>query len=83
MFGADYFDCATSERQMSQSKIPLGIGEHSIIKNSIIDKNVRIGRNVYLTPYGKPDGYESNGLYVKDGILCIVRNAEIPDNTIV
>ncbi|MDR3144384.1 MAG: glucose-1-phosphate adenylyltransferase [Puniceicoccales bacterium] len=83
MFGADYFDCVSAENQQTAPKIPLGIGKHTIIKNTIIDKNVRIGNNVYLTPYGKPDGYENNGLHVKDGILCIARNVEISDNTII
>jgi glucose-1-phosphate adenylyltransferase len=83
MFGADYFDCPIATNQVANSPIPLGIGENSIIKNTIIDKNARIGSNVYLTPYGKPDGYEYNGTYVKDGILCITRNAEIPNNTVI
>ncbi|MDR1173810.1 MAG: glucose-1-phosphate adenylyltransferase [Puniceicoccales bacterium] len=83
MFGADYFDCPLAKNKVINSSIPLGIGENSIIKNTIIDKNARIGNNVYLTPYGKPDGYEHNGTYVKDGILCITRNAEIPNNTVI
>jgi glucose-1-phosphate adenylyltransferase len=83
MFGADYFDYPMATSQGADSPISLGIGENSIIKNTIIDKNARIGSNVCLTPYGKPDGYEHNGMYVKDGILCITRNAEIPNNTVI
>ncbi|MDR1432816.1 MAG: NTP transferase domain-containing protein [Puniceicoccales bacterium] len=82
MFGADYFDCQDSLDGQSTGRIPLGIGENSVIKNAIIDKDARIGSYVHLTPYGKPDGCECNGMYVKDGILCIARNAEIPDNTV-
>jgi glucose-1-phosphate adenylyltransferase len=83
MFGANFFDCSAVWDSSDGSKIPLGIGENSIIKNAIIDKDARIGRNVQLTPYGKPDGYECGGIYIKDGILCISRNAEIPDGTII
>jgi glucose-1-phosphate adenylyltransferase len=83
IFGADYFDCPNSLNPITESQIPLGIGEKSIIKNTIIDKNVRVGNNAYLIPYGKPDGYEHNGMHIKDGILSITRNTEIPDNTIV
>ncbi|MDR1402000.1 MAG: glucose-1-phosphate adenylyltransferase [Puniceicoccales bacterium] len=82
MFGADYFDCQNLSESTGQHKIPLGIGENSVIKHAIIDKDARIGKNVHMTPHGKPNGYESNGICVKDGILCITRNAEIPDNTI-
>jgi glucose-1-phosphate adenylyltransferase len=83
MFGADYFDSPISANRSEESQIPLGIGENSIIKNAILDKDVRIGNRVYLTPYGKPDGYECMGMHVKDGILCITRNAEIPDGTMI
>ncbi|MDR1891367.1 MAG: glucose-1-phosphate adenylyltransferase [Puniceicoccales bacterium] len=83
MFGADYFDYPTTSSKVTDSPILLGIGENSIIKNTIIDKNARIGNNVYITPHGKPEGYEHNGIYVKDGILCITRDAEIPNNTVI
>jgi glucose-1-phosphate adenylyltransferase len=83
MFGADYFDCPNLMDSGQNTAIPLGIGENSTIKNAIIDKNVRIGNNVYITPYGKPEGYEYGGVYVKDGILCIARNTVIPDNTVI
>jgi glucose-1-phosphate adenylyltransferase len=83
MFGADYFDCRNSLNPITESQIPLAIGENSMIKNTIIGKNVRIGNDIYLTPCGKPDGYEHNGMQIKDGRLCITGNREIPDNTIV
>jgi glucose-1-phosphate adenylyltransferase len=82
MFGADHFDGPIPQR-IENPKIPLGVGENSIIKNTILDKDVRIGNNVHLTPYGKPEGYEYNGIYIKDGILCVTRNTEIPDNTFI
>jgi glucose-1-phosphate adenylyltransferase len=82
MFGADYFDSQDFSKSTNEHNIPLGIGENSIIKNAIIDKDVRIGSNVHLTPHGKPNGYESNGMCIKDDILCITRNALIPDNTV-
>lgn len=79
MFGADFFDSYDAQQE---NEVAMGVGENTIIKNAIIDENVRIGKNVYLTPDGKPDGYEKDGLYIKDGILCITANTIIPDNTI-
>ncbi|MDR0595718.1 MAG: glucose-1-phosphate adenylyltransferase [Puniceicoccales bacterium] len=78
MFGADYFDPS----DIAPNEIGLGVGENSVIKRTILDKNVRIGKNVYLSPDGKPDGYESDGLCIKDGILCVTNETVIKDNTI-
>jgi glucose-1-phosphate adenylyltransferase len=78
MFGADCFDSHDTGRQ----EIELGVGENSVIRRAILDKNVRIGRNVYLSPDGKPDGYERDGLCVKDGILCVTSGTIIGDNAI-
>jgi glucose-1-phosphate adenylyltransferase len=78
MFGADCFDSNGN----GQREVELGVGENSVIKKAILDKNVRIGRNVYLSPDGKPDGYERDGLCIKDGILCVMSKTVIGDNTI-
>jgi glucose-1-phosphate adenylyltransferase len=78
MFGADCFDSHNDNRQ----EIELGVGENTAVKKAILDKNVRIGRNVYLSPDGKPDGYERDGICVKDGILCVMSNTVIKDNTV-
>ena len=53
-----------------------------MIKNTIIDKNVRIGDGVQIDPSGKPDGYEDYGIYVRDGIACVTREAKIENGTI-
>jgi glucose-1-phosphate adenylyltransferase len=78
MFGADYFD----SHDTTQKEVELGVGENSVIRKAILDKNVRIGRNVYLSPDGKPDGYERDGIHVRDGILCVTSETVIKDNTI-
>ena len=80
-FGANFydsFDCMQNETET----IPLGIGENSCIKNAIIDKNARIGKNVFMSPDGKLDGAYDNDIYVKDSILCIAKDAVIPNGTI-
>ena len=81
MFGAGYFDRGNAE-VASRGDIPLGIGSDCVIKNAIIDKNVRIGDGVQIDPSGKPDGYEDYGIYVRDGIACITRDAKIENGTI-
>jgi glucose-1-phosphate adenylyltransferase len=60
----------------------LGIGKNCYIRNAILDRNVRIGNNVRLSPEGKPEGFQQGPIFVRDGILCIAKDGVIPDNTI-
>jgi glucose-1-phosphate adenylyltransferase len=60
---------------------PIGIGRNCKIKNSIIDRDARIGDNVTLSPEGKPDLYEKDGIVVRDGVLVVTREAVIPSGT--
>jgi len=92
MMGADYYDneerCDPSGRCHA---IPLGIGAGCNIEGVILDKNVRIGKNVVIRPHepdenlvyppGSPPGKE---LYVvRDGIVVIPKNTEVPDGTVI
>ena len=85
MIGADYFETHEEiEVPVTVSEIPdVGVGDNSVIKNSIIDKNARIGSNVSLSPEGLEEGWadELNGVYARDGILVIVKNAIVPSGT--
>ena len=85
MMGADYFD-TTEELEIppSLTEVPeIGVGDHSVIKDCIIDKNARIGSNVKLSPNGLEEGWADNlnGVYARDGILVVVKNAIVPDGT--
>jgi glucose-1-phosphate adenylyltransferase len=77
MMGADFFFGD------KDSKESVGVGDHSKIKNAIIDKNAKIGSNVILSPDGLEDGWsdEALGVYVRDGILVVVKNAIVPSGT--
>lgn len=73
------------ETNHKSSSIPVGVGENCHIKNAIIDKNVRIGKNVkilnkdnVIETFRERDGY-----CIKDGIVIIIENSTIPDNTII
>jgi len=78
LMGADYYD---HESPASEGKTPLGIGRNCVIENCIIDKNARIGDGVVITPQGKPDHYDGEYYYVRDGIVVVPKNADIPSGT--
>jgi glucose-1-phosphate adenylyltransferase len=63
-----------------KNKQLMGIGDRCFINNAIVDKNCRIGNDVYING-GKHLEDESNELYtIKQGIVVIKKGAIIPDN---
>jgi glucose-1-phosphate adenylyltransferase len=62
---------------------PLGIGRGTVIENAIVDKNVRIGRNVRIVNEAGMQEGEGPGYAVRDGIVVIPRNSVIPDGTVI
>jgi glucose-1-phosphate adenylyltransferase len=76
MMGADYYEDEVSEAH----DIPLGIGRDCHVEDAIIDKNVRIGDRVVITPRGKKDGvYEK--YTVQDGVIVVPKGTVIPADT--
>jgi glucose-1-phosphate adenylyltransferase len=77
VMGADYY---ASEKP--QGNIPIGIGRNCHIESAILDKNVRIGDGVVILPF-PPDHKDVDGRfhYVRDGIVVIAKDTEIPAGT--
>ena len=83
MMGADHYEDLNCMTKNEANNYPnIGIGKNCYIRNAIIDRNVRIGDNVRLSPEGKANGFSQGPISVKDGILCIEKNGIIPSNTI-
>jgi glucose-1-phosphate adenylyltransferase len=84
MMGADSYEEADDSAQNAKLGRPdVGIGRDCQIRNSIIDKNARIGANVKLDPTGKPNGVIADGISIVDGILIITKGATVPSGTVV
>lgn len=64
-------------------QIPLGIGENSKITEAIIDHNARIGKNVIIRGSRKLKDYECGEYAIRDGIVVVMKNAAIPDGTVI
>ncbi|MEA3287431.1 MAG: glucose-1-phosphate adenylyltransferase [Candidatus Marinimicrobia bacterium] len=72
--GADYYE------MVAQAAIHIGIGDNCELNNVIIDKNVRIGKNVKLINKAGLMEFKSDTVIIKDGIIIIPKNTTIPDN---
>ncbi|PKL26592.1 MAG: glucose-1-phosphate adenylyltransferase [Spirochaetae bacterium HGW-Spirochaetae-3] len=83
--GADYYETETQKAQNAARRIPnIGIGQGSIIKGAIIDKNARIGSNcrIGIDHMDRTDG-EYGSYYIVDGIIVVPKNGTIESGTII
>ncbi len=83
LMGSDLIESAEDVSENTAcGKPPIGVGEGSEIRRAIVDKNARIGCRVRLSPEGREEGWadEEKGLYVRDGILIVIKNAVVPDD---
>jgi glucose-1-phosphate adenylyltransferase len=78
LMGNDFYHPPTREN----NKLPaeLTIGENCLITNAIVDRNVHIGNNVQLINKENLTHYNSDQIYIRDGIIVVVRGADIPDH---
>ncbi len=58
-----------------------GIGANCYIEGAILDKNVKIGDNVIIKPFPRNTDLDNKSWYVRDGIVVIPKDSEIPANT--
>jgi len=91
--GAVIMGCSFYERERPMSRLqpispsypPMGIGAGTIIRRAILDKNVRVGKNVQLV---NKDGLRDSvgelpfDICIKDGIMVVPKNVAIPDGTV-
>jgi glucose-1-phosphate adenylyltransferase len=73
VMGADYY-----ETDRPAAEIPIGIGRNCVVDRAIIDKNARIADAAVITPEGKPENFDADNYYIRDGIVVIPKDATIP-----
>ncbi|CAL0305839.1 unnamed protein product [Lupinus luteus] len=86
MMGADYYQTESEIASLlAEGKVPIGVGENTKIRNCIIDKNAKIGRNVVIS--NTDDVQEADrpneGFYIRSGITITLKNATIKDGTVI
>jgi len=84
IMGSDYYETLDEMLRSVERGIPkVGIGERCYIKNTIIDKNCRIGNDVRING-GDHLANTDHSLYtVKDGIVVVKKGAILPDGFVI
>ena len=86
MMGADYYQTLEDmQADRVRGRPWIGVGEGTIIRRAIVDKNARIGANVrLLNEAGIEEADGPNGsYYIRDRIIIVPKNGLIPDGTVV
>jgi glucose-1-phosphate adenylyltransferase len=84
MLGADYYETLEELEQAKQSGVPpVGVGDGSVIDGAILDKNVRIGRDVRILNEAKVQEADGHGYYIRDGVVLVPKNGVLPDGTVI
>jgi glucose-1-phosphate adenylyltransferase len=83
-FGAGYTQSLEEMKQDRAKGVPvIGIGEGSMIRRAIIDRNARIGANVRIVNEAGLTHGDGPDWYIRDGIIVIPRNAVVPEGTVI
>lgn len=86
MMGADYYQTESEIASLlAEGKVPIGIGRNTKIRNCIIDKNAKIGKDVIIT---NKDGvveadHPEKGFYIRSRITVVLEKATIEDGTVI
>lgn len=84
LIGADYYESAAKRAEVVASGgVPIGVGADSVVSNAIVDKNARIGKKCTIVNKAGVDeaDRESEGFFIRSGIVVVLRNATLPDGT--
>jgi glucose-1-phosphate adenylyltransferase len=76
LMGNNFYTCPAHQDLPEKFEI----GENCLIKKTIIDEHVLIGNNVKLINKSNLRDYDSNNLYIRDGVIVIPAGVAIPDN---
>ena len=84
LIGADGYETLGEMAESETRGIPpFGVGSDSIIEDAIVDKNARIGRGVRIINQAKIKEMDGDGFYIRDGIVIVLKDAIIPDGSVI
>lgn len=84
MMGADYYRWEDPHhRERVEGPLHPGVDDDTVIENAIIDKNAAIGKRCVITNTKHVTDGEGPGFYIRDGVVVVRKNAELPDGTVI
>jgi glucose-1-phosphate adenylyltransferase len=86
IMGADFFETYKEIQKNEMNSLPhIGIGSGSTIRRAIIDKNVRIGKNVQLINKDNAENRDDpeGTFYIREGIILIPKGSILKDGTVI
>ncbi len=79
MMGADFYENLEEKAENEQLRhCPVGIGRNCIIRNAILDKNVRVGAGVRILNEKGLVNFTHDRYSIVDGITVVPKDMEIP-----
>jgi len=84
IMGADYYE-TLEECEYVPGCLPMGVGDGSIVRRAIVDKNARIGEKCQIINKEgvREANRESDGWVIRDGIVVVIKDSNIPSGTII
>lgn len=84
LMGADYFESKEEIVNNTKKGIPnIGVGDDCEIRNTIIDKNARIGNGVKIINVRSAAEEDAENHVIRGGIVIIPKNSIIPDGAVI
>lgn len=76
IMGNDFYHSPVDDKRVPEG---LHIGENCVIRHAILDKNVHLGKGVQLINKDNLQEYDSEQVFIRDGIIVVGRGANLPD----
>jgi glucose-1-phosphate adenylyltransferase len=84
MMGADYYESLEEKAENAQrGRAPVGIGRNCVVRNAILDKNVRMGEGVRILNEKGLVNFTHDRYSIVDGITVVPKDMEIPDGFVI
>jgi glucose-1-phosphate adenylyltransferase len=84
VMGSDLYESIEEIKANIERGVPhIGIGSNTVIRKAIVDKNVRIGKNVKLLNTLGVENYDDprGSFYIREGIIIVPKGATVVDGT--
>lgn len=84
IMGSDHFESIEELQANADANHPnIGIGRNTVIRRAIIDKNVRIGKDIKLVNLRgvETEDCPNGSYYIRDGIVIVPKGAYLRDGT--